>query len=268
MNLIIQAGENLVRFAAISVDGHSFFGRTGMGCILGSKNVKAICLKGDEKTKVADKDKVRELRKELTKKIAKATSDFAVEVKGIYIGGHDPRAGFGQALNFARGPAGPHHENANLSLPYWGVLLPELGIDKIPERFEMEGTEYLVAKYQDWAALYNSLVICRFMMEEGAMTFGDMRDCLNAITGWDMSLDDVARTTERIFTLERMVNVKFGLTKENDMLPKRILEATKEGPHSGKVPKIDSALKKCYKLRGWNEQGIPKKEKLEELGLL
>jgi len=448
--VIGQAGENLIKFAAINVDKHSFFGRTGMGAVLGSKNIKAICVKGDKDIKVADKNKVKELRKELTRKIAEATSDFgkhgtsvymgfaesvgeapiknwsggtwskgnkklgaptytetifkkrlpcpncpigchryvkvdfpekykmegpgpeyetlaylgenlliddlsavakagelcnrygmdtmevggiigflmecyekgfidkedingldltwgnadatielikmiafrnnfgdvlangilptvekidpktrdfAVEVKGICIGAHDPRARFGQALNFATGPVGPHHENANLSLPYWGVLLPELGIDKIPQPFEMEGTEYLVAKYQDWAALYNSLVVCRFMMEGEAMRFGDMVDCLNAITGWNIPLNEVAKTTERIFTLERMVNTKFGLTKKNDVLPKRILEATSEGPHVGKAPKLEPTLRKYYELRGWDENGVPRKEKIVELGL-
>ena len=67
--------------------------------------------------------------------------------------------------------------------------------------------------------------------------------------------------------MERMVNTKFGLTKKNDVLPKRILEATSEGPHAGKAPKLEPTLRKYYELRGWDENGVPRREKIVELGL-
>ncbi|MFH0958828.1 MAG: aldehyde ferredoxin oxidoreductase family protein [Pseudomonadota bacterium] len=44
------AGENLVKFACIMNDGHSAFGRTGLGAVMGSKKLKAIVLKASKKT--------------------------------------------------------------------------------------------------------------------------------------------------------------------------------------------------------------------------
>ena len=103
----------------------------------------------------------------------------------------------------------------------------------------------------------------------GGMTLTDNLDCLNAVTGWDWSIEELLKTGERIFTLQRQVDVKYGVTRKDDTLPKRIFEPAKEGGRAGKAPiSFESALDRYYQMRGWDEQGIPKKEKLEELGLL
>ena len=57
------AGERMVRFAAVSNDRAHYLGRTGMGAVMGSKNLKAIVVKGTQKTPVADEDAYRVARK-------------------------------------------------------------------------------------------------------------------------------------------------------------------------------------------------------------
>ena len=59
------AGENLVRYANIcnSTKRVGFNGRTGMGCVMGSKNLKAVIVKADGTVPVADKAKFDELAK-------------------------------------------------------------------------------------------------------------------------------------------------------------------------------------------------------------
>lgn len=196
-----------------------------------------------------------------------ATSDFAIAAKGVELPAHDPRAFFGIAVNYATGVRGPGHERGNLQMPYQGILLPELGIENSPERYGMEGTDYLAAKYQDWSSFWNSLVVCRFQTV-GGMTYTDMLDCLNAITGWELSIEDSAKLSEGIFQLQRLVNVKYGVSKDNDTLPRRIFEATDEGGHPGKVPQpLEPILKGYYELRGWNENGIPRSETVDKFGL-
>ena len=49
-----RAGENMVGFACITVGGHRAAGRTGGGCVMGSKNLKAIAVRGTKGIKVAD----------------------------------------------------------------------------------------------------------------------------------------------------------------------------------------------------------------------
>jgi aldehyde:ferredoxin oxidoreductase len=57
------AGEKLVRFAAIMNMSTRACGRTGMGAVMGSKNLKAVAVRGHGRIDLADADKVRELAK-------------------------------------------------------------------------------------------------------------------------------------------------------------------------------------------------------------
>ncbi len=59
--LIGKAGENLVRFACVIHDLRDAAGRVGMGAVMGSKNLKAVAVRGHGKVEVADPEKLREL---------------------------------------------------------------------------------------------------------------------------------------------------------------------------------------------------------------
>ncbi|MEM3594581.1 MAG: aldehyde ferredoxin oxidoreductase C-terminal domain-containing protein, partial [Candidatus Jordarchaeaceae archaeon] len=62
--------------------------------------------------------------------------------------------------------------------------------------------------------------------------------------------------------------IKAGFTAEDDTLPKRLLkEPMPEGPAKGHVVELDKMLPKYYKVRGWDENGVPTKEKIKELGI-
>ena len=195
------------------------------------------------------------------------TKAFAVSAKGVELPAHDPRAFYGIAVNYATGVRGPGHERGNLQLPYQGTLLPELDVTDEPDRYQMDGTARLATKYQDWSSLWNSLVICRFQIV-GGMTYTDMLEGLNGVTGWDLSKEESGHLAERIFQLQRLVNTKFGLTSNDDRLPQRIYEATGEGPHPDKVPEpLEPVLEEYYELRGWDEEGVPTKDTLDNFDL-
>ncbi|MDN5320343.1 MAG: aldehyde:ferredoxin oxidoreductase [Thermococcaceae archaeon] len=63
------AGEKLVRFASIMNDKHRAAGRSGVGAVMGSKNLKAVVVRGTKKVEVADKEKFMSVVKEKIKKI-------------------------------------------------------------------------------------------------------------------------------------------------------------------------------------------------------
>lgn len=67
-----QAGENLVKFACIANDKHGFFGRCGHGAVMGSKNLKAIVVRGTLKPPIADYDKLMDLYKPVLEKVKRA----------------------------------------------------------------------------------------------------------------------------------------------------------------------------------------------------
>ena len=73
---------------------------------------------------------------------------------------------------------------------------------------------------------------------------------------------------ERVYNLERLFNIKAGLQMKDDTLPERFLsEPLKEGFSKGITVPLNSLLEGYYRIRKWDEQGIPTSEKLIELGL-
>ena len=63
------AGENLVRLACIVNDKHGFFGRCGLGAVMGSKNLKAVVIKGTLMPPIADPDKLKAVYKDVLARI-------------------------------------------------------------------------------------------------------------------------------------------------------------------------------------------------------
>jgi len=98
----------------------------------------------------------------------------------------------------------------------------------------------------------------------------DIRKLLAAATGISYTSDDMNRIGERIWNLERMFNLRAGLTKADDSLPERILKGAilgDDNPAKGRVAKLDQMLPEYYSLRGWDVDGLPEDDKLVELGL-
>lgn len=71
------AGENLVRFASIANDGGRQAGRTGVGAVMGSKNIKAIAIHGTHKIKIHDRTSLNGIREKLqAKSLGPATEKY------------------------------------------------------------------------------------------------------------------------------------------------------------------------------------------------
>ena len=199
-----------------------------------------------------------------SEEISPETQQFAVATKGVEHPGHDPRAFFALGLNYMTGVRGACHERGNLLIPAFGATVPEMGIEAPADPHTMDGVPKLVAAFQDWSSFWNSLVICRFM----GVSFADMVDGLNAATGWGWSGEEAAAAAERIFTLQRLVGVRFGNAAESDVLPPRALEPAEEGPRAGKAPEnLGAALREYYDLRGWSADGVPTHDTIQRVGL-
>jgi aldehyde:ferredoxin oxidoreductase len=99
------------------------------------------------------------------------------------------------------------------------------------------------------------------------VTFKQPEEILKAVAGWDISSAELIRTCERILTAARLFNVKQGLTAGDDRLPPRFYEDKTEGPFVKGLDrdKMERAKKYYYTLMGWDENGVPTPEKVEEL---
>jgi aldehyde:ferredoxin oxidoreductase len=90
-----------------------------------------------------------------------------------------------------------------------------------------------------------------------------------ALTGFDVSAAELFRTGERIVNLQKLINLKLGATVADDTLPDKFVhEPIGEGPASGqRVHGLASMVKAFYQSMGWDDAGVPTKEKLAELGI-
>jgi aldehyde:ferredoxin oxidoreductase len=189
--------------------------------------------------------------------------ELAVQVKGLEVGMHDPRAFSAMALVYATSPIGASHNQSDM---YWvesGRSVEELGIP-FTDRLEDAGKGPLVARHQDWRSLCNSLIVCYFSNAPAQSHI----DLLAAATGWEVTSDDMLLVGERIWNLKRAFNCRLGLTRTDDTLPKLLLQPLSEGGTQGHVPDLELMLGEYYQARGWDwTTGKPTRETLERLGL-
>lgn len=212
--------------------------------------------------KIGKREDIGDMLAEGVKRVSEKIGgkDFAMHVKGMEIPGYDPRGAFGMALAYATSDRGACHQRA------WTVRA-ELNGDLKPA-YSSEGRARFVKDAQDSNAMLFSLVLCDFM----PLGAEDYVELLNSAAGFDFTLEDYMKTGERIWNLTRMFNVREGMTRKDDNLPKRFMnEPLPDGPAKGqKITKetLDRMLNEYYDLRDWDENGVPRKEKLEELGLV
>jgi len=83
-----------------------------------------------------------------------------------------------------------------------------------------------------------------------------------------MNFAEFLEVGERLYNLKRLYNVKCGVDRKDDTLPERILNLKREGLHAPeRLPDLNKMLDEYYRVRGWDENGIPRKEKISNLGL-
>jgi aldehyde:ferredoxin oxidoreductase len=198
--------------------------------------------------------------------VGKRSEDYAIHVKGLELPMHDPRAFQGMGLQYATSPRGACHNRGFVASIEQGARIPELdiGMQERLQRFTTEGKGLVVAKMQNWHEIQDSLIICKFAYLPPMF----LASIYTMVTGSKVTFADLIEAADRTFTLKRAFNIRAGVSRKDDTLPKRILEEpTPDGGAAGKVNRLSEMLDDHYKARGWNHEGIPTREKLESLGL-
>ena len=183
--------------------------------------------------------------------------ELSMSVKGLEMPAYDPRAIKGIGLNYATANRGGCHVTGY-------TVSPEiLGIPEKIDPLTPEGKAKWAKFFQDFTCVVNSTVSCLF--STFALGVKDYADLLSAVTGWNLTEDDLLKIGERIYNLERIIINKLGFDGKDDTLPKRLLEEPMpEGPAKGHTVELDKMKEEYYKLRGW-VNGVPTPEKLKEL---
>jgi len=140
----------------------------------------------------------------------------------------------------------------------------------IPSSYVGKALSAVLSEHNDRAA--DSLGICTWPWT--LFIFHDVSKAhqfFQAVTGKDWDMAYMLKISERIRNLERMFDVRQGLTRADDTLPKKFFETPlSKGKYEGAVldkAKFEQMKDEYYELRGWDKNGIPTKEKLTELGL-
>jgi len=180
--------------------------------------------------------------------------EIAMHVKGQEFAGYDGRALQGMGLGYATSNRGACHLRHDTFGP---DMDDQTGKDKAKPCKDS----------QDYIAFLDSTGLCLFTSSAG-MKKPMYMDLLNTACDHTWSDDDIDTAGERIWTLERMFNLKAGLTMADDTLPERLLKVpAPSGTAKGQVAQLDIMLPEYYAYRGWAPDGVPTAQTLQRLGL-
>ncbi|MCS7167517.1 MAG: aldehyde ferredoxin oxidoreductase family protein [Gemmatales bacterium] len=178
-------------------------------------------------------------------------------VKGQEFPAYDPRGFQGMGVAYATCNRGACHLRA-----WTPGLESQPGIDP----HTPHGKAEWVAEEQNRTTAHDNSGICLFTAIGAPLS--DIAECIAAATGIAFTYDDFVRAGERTWNLERLWNLRAGFTDKDDTLPERLLKVPHtSGPSKGVVVHLDEMLPVYYRVRGWDEHGVPRPEKLLELGL-
>ena len=186
--------------------------------------------------------------------------ELAMQVKGMEIPAYDPRGAQGMALSYATSNRGGCHVRAYM-------IAPEiLGHPVFLDRFSTAGKAELVALSQDLSSLVDSAILCRFL--QFALGISTFTELMRTVTGLDFSDEELMKIGRRIYTLERLFNNRAGFGRVDDTLPPRFFnEKLQTGPSRHRRVQLEEMLDDYYAARGWDRNGVPLPQTLEDLGL-
>jgi len=217
---------------------------------------------------------------------------YALHVKGMELPRQEPRIAKGFGLGHATSNRGADHLYALPTVDLAGNLAaaqrlfpPEI----VPALMEPDDETYkpdLVVFSEHYCALCDALGVCKFTTAETYTLYpDDLAAGLSALWGREVSGEELLAAGERIVNLERLYNVRLGLSRADDHLPKRFtseplnvyaferdeetgeVHSSPEPIRVGTLNNFEAMLDRYYRLRGWDENGIPTPETLRRLGL-
>ncbi|NNK93999.1 MAG: aldehyde ferredoxin oxidoreductase family protein [Desulfobacterales bacterium] len=207
--------------------------------------------------------------------------DFLVTSKGQEAPVHMTQVKRGLALAYAVNPFGSDHMSCDHDLGY-----TEDAYDSFKERYQSLGLTSplpatslepkkveFVRRTQYLFSMMDSANMCQFVWGPSWQLHGpeQMLNMIKAVTGWDVTIDELLSVGERRVNMMRIFNAREGIDSAQDTLPEKFFKPLKGGPTDGwKVDRneFEAALKDYYQQSGWDEDsGVPTKQTLKRLEL-
>ncbi len=204
--------------------------------------------------------------KRAAEKLGKGSEKFALEIKGLEAPAYDIRGLKGMALAEAVSVRGACHLTGGIYAPeLTGSFWKLSGIDRLSAKWK----GYEVKTGEDFMSVYDTLGMCKF--SRSLFWIEGLIDGVRTVTGENFGVDWLMEIGERVYNLNRIYNIREGLSRKDDYLPYRVThEPISNGISKGhcvKEEELQSMLDEYYLVRGWSKDGVPTKMKLFELGL-
>jgi aldehyde:ferredoxin oxidoreductase len=212
--------------------------------------------------------------------IGRGTEDLVVTVKKQEIPAHMPHTKRSLGLIYAVNPFGADHQSSEhdpayeSGFKYYQKRLAEIGLTQEQPKQSLTDEKVrfaLVTEYM-YSAL-DSINICQFVFGPSWHLYGpaELVEAVQAVTGWDVTLDELMTVGERRLNMLRAFNAREGIGREEDRLPKKFWKALHGGPTDGLTldsQEFEQAKDTYYALAGWDvSTGTPTHHRLTELGL-
>ncbi len=219
-------------------------------------------------------DLLAEGTRRAAQKIGRGAEIFAMEVKGVDLGMHEPRVKPALGVGFTVANHGADH-NLGIHDTFFekeASLAPHraIGIYDVMEHYELSPRKMAAFGLgKIWRILNNHLVMCVFL----PWSYQQTSDIVSACTGWNTTVFELMKTGERAINLGRVFDLREGLTVADDRLPDRFFSPPTAGQIAADNQALDRdsfrrAQQSYYRLVGWDpETGVPTYDKLAELGV-
>ena len=215
-------------------------------------------------------------------KIGGGARDLVVAVKGEEVPAHMPQVKRSLALIYAVNPFGADHQSHEHdpfynpeSAPLCLERMAMIGLtDPQPDRLLNQGKVKMAVHTQRTYSFTDTADLCQFVYGPAWQLYGpdEMAALMQAVTGWQWTVEDVQKIGERRLNMIRAFNAREGAGRDRDTLPKRIFDEPLKGGASDGVSvtreEVQAALDLYYELCGWDKTtGMPTRAKLEALDL-
>ncbi|WP_241667407.1 aldehyde ferredoxin oxidoreductase C-terminal domain-containing protein [Pseudodesulfovibrio senegalensis] len=194
--------------------------------------------------------------------------ETAMTVKGLELPGYDARGAVGTGLACALSTRGGCHLRA------FPVSHEVLRKPVATDRFSLAGKARIIKLAEDAIAGADSLGICSTaLLAAGLEEYGRALSAVTGpVAGEPMSVADIVRAGEITCMQERVMNAENGFTEQHDDLPGRFFSAPGTPGPDRETPALDrdeflNERSAYYAVRGLDDHGRPRPEKLRKLGL-
>ncbi len=301
-NLGISGAENVIRLSnmcnELGLDTSSAGSIIGWAIELYEKGIVTDEMTGGRALRFEDYDLVVGLLQDISERrgfgdlladstqawrhFGEASKDYLIASKGLtQTDPHDPRILKGFGLGLAVSSRGMDHLRNRPTLEIFRfpkeVTTKLYGQEVDPDFTAYDTREISVAWSDEIYAVNDAVGSCRFVSHgfnsPRMFDYPHYVEMIRDVTGLDFDEDELREIGRRIIDIERFINMREGVTRDDDTLPKKYfdegLPLKEYAGHRIDREAFEKMKTRYYRLRGWSDEGVPPQSRKEEIeGLL